>query len=686
MRRRGDEVKQAWGARTLWAAIAVVLLVTAACGGESPADGTGGSPETTAPEGRSWAGKEPAPEFPGGLSWFNVDAPVELEDLRGKMVLLDFWTLGCINCQHIVPDLERLEEEFADSLVVIGVHSGKYATEHSDESVEDAVHRLGIEHPVVNDPDLVFWERYGANAWPTLMLIDPAGKLVGAHAGEGVYDLFQPILSSLEQEFADAIDRTPFPVNPEQRVAATVLKYPGAIAADPANRRLYIADSGHNRVLVANLKGELQQAIGTGQAGFADGGADEATFNQPHGLALSADGRTLYVADTRNHAIREVDTANGDVRTIAGTGNRAERLPRAGADPRETALASPWGLASHEGRLYIGMAGVHQLWSMDPEGNSIEVFAGTSREGINDGARLTEATLAQPSGLTAGQGYLYWVDPEASAARRVGFGDEALVDTLIGTGLFDYGNEDGGPGEGQLQHPQGIVFANEALYIADTYNHAVRTLNPGSRTLRTLAGTMERGWNDGAGSDAQFDEPGGITYADGVLYVADTNNHLVRVVDPDTGTTGTLQLTNIEAIEGARGPGNRVEFIIPKQRVAPGFANLQLRVAAPEGHHLNSLAPSRFELRSSNGEVIHLGEDEVSWSSDEQAVEVPVPVELAEGETTLTASGEAYFCRDGQEALCLITRVEVVAPIEVAEGAEGGEVRIEVTLPDGDAS
>lgn len=664
----------------------LVPLLLFACGGSSePTEGgppESGSAATTPSSDRTWAGTDPAYEFPEGLAWFNVDQPLTLESLRGKMVVLDFWTQGCINCHHIVPDLQRLEQEFAETLVVVGVHSGKYATEQEDESIREAIARLNLEHPVVNDDDFVFWERYAIRAWPTTVVIDPAGNIVGYHEGEGVYQVLQPILASLEQEFSGKLDRTPAPVALDAVSVSTVLRYPGALATDEENGRLYIADSGHDRVLVSNLTGDLQRAIGSGEAGFADGDAGEARFRQPHGLAVSEDGSTLYIADTRNHAIRAVDTGTWEVRTIAGTGNRLSMFPQPGADPIEVDLASPWGLTVVGQKLYIGMAGVHQIWVMDLEANSIEVFAGTSREGLDDGERLHMATLAQPSGLTHDEGFLYWVDPEASAARRVGYGSESLVDTLVGTGLFDYGNEDGSPGEGQLQHPQDIVYLNGTLYIADTYNHAIRALDPGTRELTTIAGSGERAWTDGPGREAQFDEPGGIAAANGLLYVADTNNHLIRVIEPAGGMVSTMQLANIGAI-GPGGAGRPVITELQTQEVAPGMANIRFRISAPPGYQLNSLAPSRLTLHSSNNAVIELGEPEIAWSSDEGVVDVPVPVSLSEGQGTVTASGEAYYCETGATELCFITRIEITAPVHVRPGAPGGEVVVAYELPPG---
>jgi sugar lactone lactonase YvrE len=679
--------------RSLWnrgrvrriAPILAAALCAAACttGSIGPAPTSEVYVPTPGPsqQPRSWAGSDPAPPFPDGLAWFNVRSPLTLRDLRGKVVVLDFWTLGCINCQHIIPDLKRLEAEFGDALAVIGVHSGKYDTEHDDTSIREAIRRYGLEHPVVNDPDFIFWRRFGARAWPTLVIIDPAGNLVGYHAGEGVYPLFQPILASLVAEFeaAGTIDRTPLPIAGEAAAVATILRYPADVVADEAAGRLYIADSGHNRILVATLDGALERVIGDGTEGFADGAAAEARFRQPQGLGLSSDGRTLFVADTRNHAVRAVDLATGDVTTIAGTGAQLERLPGPGARGRDSALASPWDVVERHGRLYISMAGVHQVWVLDLASGLIEPFAGTSREGVDDGDRRTMATLAQPSGIDAGGEQLYWVDPEGSAVRRLPLDGSGPVETLAGTGLFDFGDIDGDRRSARLQHPQGIAVAAGRLFIADTYNHKIKLVDPERGGATTFAGS-ERGRADGPADAARFDEPAGLSVAHGRLYVADTNNHAIRVVDIETGETSTLRLSNLEV--AAPRDGGLPREVLPRVQAAPGVSTLRVTISAPAGHHLNALAPGKLSLSVADPGVLRLGEHDLSWSSDDAFVSLIVPVELSPGETTLTGVLQAYYCLDGAEALCFVHRAELALPVNVAGGTAAG-IRLDYLLPSG---
>ncbi|MGE3077365.1 MAG: thioredoxin-like domain-containing protein [Dehalococcoidia bacterium] len=630
---------------------------------------------------KSWAGTDPAPAIPTGVTWFNVQRPITLDGLKGSVVLLDFWTLGCINCQHIIPDLKRLESEFGDKLVVIGVHSGKYATEHDDDSIRDAIKRYGLEHPVVNDPDFVIWRAFGASAWPTLVLIDPAGNLVGGHAGEGVYELFQPIIQSLVDEFSatGVLKPAAVPLSLDSSPATAVLSYPGKALADAASNRLYVADSGNDRIVVSTLSGELIAAIGNGKEGFADGASDEAEFRQPQGLALSDDGKTLFVADTRNHAIRAVDTTTFVVKTIAGTGQQLSMLPGPDSEARKTALSSPWDVVEVNGTLFISMAGIHQLWAMNVAAGTISVFAGTSREGIDDGNRRSMATLAQPSGITTDGKNIYWVDPESSSVRVTAADGSEDVKTLVGTGLFDYGADDGRGTKAQLQHAQGVTYDDGALYISDTYNHRLRVYDITSQEVGTAAGS-DRGWADGVAGKAKLDEPGGLSAANGKLYIADTNNHLVRVFDLASGQLSTLTFTNLAAIANAS-PGQATHVDLPAVTVSPGATNLRLVFSSPQTFHLNGAAPSKATLTSSNPSVLRTGESEITWNSDDSSVILPIPVALSEGTADLTISASVYYCRTGAEALCFIGQFELVVPVTVSSSSTVGEIAVSYELP-----
>ncbi len=675
------------GARRLWRAglgtIAAGVLAASACGGNDAVEpqATQAAPTPAAPA-ESYAGTDPAPAFPDGLTWFNVSEPLTFEKLRGKIVMLDFWTQGCINCQHIIPDLNRLEEEFGHSLAVIGVHSGKYSEEQEDEAVAEAIARYGLKHPVVNDPRFTVWRQWGARAWPTIVVIDPRGNVVGGRAGEGVYNVFQPIIASLHAEFTrlGLIDETPLPLALQTIVASTFLSFPSEVLADEAGGRLFIADAGHHRIVVTDLEGVVRGAYGSGEPGLVDGGPAEARFRDPQGLELSPDGRTLWVADTRNHAIRALDLTTGEVTTIAGSGKKAFSLVE-GDPPASTRLNSPWDLHEHDGTLYIAMAGAHQIWALDLELDLLSVFAGTRWEDIGDGHRLDTATLAQPSGITGDATHLYWVDAESSSLRRVPYEGIGEVETLLGTGLFDWGDRDGPAATAQIQHAQGLALGDGVIYIADTYNHKLRAFTLADGAVATVAGEGTRGWVDAAGAGAAFEEPNSLSLARGRLYLADTGNHVIRVIDPASTEVTTLSLSNLAAAIPRLSDDGILRVRLPTQVVTPGAGTLRITFRSPPDFHLNSAAPSRLTLATNSESVAALGETLLTWKTDEAAITIPVPIELRAGEAEIAGEGVVYYCRTGEEALCQIQQLQLTAPVRVSAGAITGEIAVEYLLP-----
>ena len=482
-----------------------------------------------------------APEFPTGLDWFNVAAPLSLRALRGKVVLLDFWTYGCINCLHIIPDLKRLEEKYRAELVVVGVHSAKFTNERRGENLRRILVRYDVDHPVVNDERFEIWREYGARAWPTQVLIDPEGYLVGTASGEGNGEAFDRAIAAVIQVFEaqGKIDRTPVTLSPErERLQMGTLAFPGKVLADETSDRLFIADSNHHRLLICTLDGAVVDAAGSGGFGWTDGAFDDACFYRPQGLAL--DGQTLYVADTENHVIRAVDLNARQVATIAGTGRQAAWGGIGGAS-RETSLSSPWDLQLATRLLFIAMAGLHQVWMLDLDRGLVMSYAGSGREARVDGP-ADEAAFAQPSGLSLHHSTLYVADSESNIIRAIALPPSNDVQTLAGGDLFEFGDRDGTGDDVRLQHPLGVAWAGGAVYIADTYNHKIKRLDPTTRRVLTFAGTGEAGLADGAASQARFYEPGGLSATSTSLYIADTNNHAIRRVSLADGSTTTLEI------------------------------------------------------------------------------------------------------------------------------------------------
>lgn len=677
--------------RKIVIAVAVGFLLSA-CTAEAP-ETTPTSTEQTPSEPTassqepSLAGTVPAPEFPIGLDWLNTEQPLTLAQLQGKLVLLDFWTYGCVNCMHVIPDLKQLEAEYPEELVVIGVHSAKFDNEGLTENIRQVIIRYGIEHPVVNDHEFAVWNTWGASAWPSSVLIDPSGNAVLGHRGEGVYRVYKPLIEGLVQEFDEAglIDRSPLALKLEREGRApTVLSFPGKVLVDEDRGRLFISDTGNHRLLIIELAtGQVLDVIGGTEPGFLNGSYQVAAFHDPQGLALSADGAQLYVADSSNHAIRLIDLEVRTIDTLVGTGKQAQSYPPQGGIAPNVDLSSPWDLELEGDQLFIAMAGSHQIWSLDLESGSINSLVGSGREGTLDGP-LEASELAQPSGLALDRfGRLFFADSESSSIRWADLAEGGEVWTAVGSGrsLFDFGDQDGFGPEVRLQHPLGVVSYEDRVYVADTYNSKIKRLDPEARVIETLFGD-EQGWRDGA--EALFYEPGGLDAAGGKLYVADTNNHAIRIIDLENGETNTLVISGIEAFLPASDfTGTVVE--LDSVTLAPGTGMLMLDLILPQGYKVNDIAPSSM-IWTIEGDIVESVHD-ADWII--VGPEFPIDKELtfSEGIGRLSGDLTLYYCESEKDTFCLIERVRIILPLLVDQGgADAVHILYEVLLPEGFSS
>jgi thiol-disulfide isomerase/thioredoxin len=574
-----------------------------------------------------------------GRGWLNTGGrTLSLADLRGTFVLLDFWTFCCVNCLHVLDELRELEEAHRDVLVVIGVHSPKFPHEADPHALAEAVERYEVHHPVLDDPDLTTWQAYTARAWPTLVLIDPEGYVVAHLSGEGHAAGLEALLSTLlpQHEANGTLHRGDGPYVPPPP-AATNLRYPGGLLRLPDG--VLVSDTAHHQIvrLADDLSTEVAR-YGTGERGLRDG--TEPRFSSPLGLlALPAEvaarvGYDVVVADSTNHALRGLSLATGEVTTVAGTG-RQLRL-RTGAGPaREQDLSTPWDVAWWQDRVVVAMAGVHQLWWFDPVAATVGVLAGTSHEGLVDGAP-GEAWFAQPSGLSVdrslGADALWVADSETSALRRVSADG---VETVVGEGLFDFGHRDGPAGQARLQHPLAVeVLADGSVAIADTYNGAIRRYADGQ--VSTIAEGLS--------------EPAALVAAGDVLLVAE-GHRITRVP--------------IGAAARVDGPAQRTTR--PAVELAPGPVRVVVRFTPPPGHKLDD----------SFGDPV--------WTSVSAAPE-PVSgggrraglertVELAQ-DGTLSVSAQAAAC-DEADGVCRLYQQDWGVPYRLVAGG-GSELVLDL--------
>ncbi len=425
----------------------------------------------------------------------------------------------------MLPQLRELELKYPNELVVIGVESGKYHAERVTSRIKDASLRLDSAHPVVNDRQFRTWRSYAVSAWPTLVAIDPAGYVVGSHAGEFTAEALSTFIDG---QIATArekgtLNEQPIHFSPD---APTIepgrLRYPGKIIIE--GDRIAIADSGNHCVIIGKLDASgmhmtVETTAGDGEPGFRDG--VDGRMHSPQGMAFA--GEMLYVADTENHSIRSIDAKSGEIRTVAGTGSQL----RTRADQKAGALSSPWDVVLHGEILFIAMAGTHQLWAFDTRSKELRVHSGMGGEDIRDDTHQ-DALLAQPMGITVSGDNLYFADSESSAIRRADVSADGSVRTIVGTGLFDFGDVDGTGDDVRLQHPQGAAMFGREIIVADSYNDALKVVDPETRTSKT--------WLSG------LHEPEGVACTGTHVYIADTNAHRIVVVDRETKALAELTL------------------------------------------------------------------------------------------------------------------------------------------------
>ena len=654
------------------------------------------------PAASPFARRFPAPSLDGGVEWINTAGPIDLKQLRGKFVILDFWTYCCINCMHILPELKKLEQTYPNEIVVIGVHSAKFDNEQDSKNIREAVERYEIEHPVVNDARHVIWQKYEIQSWPSLCVIDPEGNLVARNSGELDFEtldgFFKRVLPHYKEN--NLLKPSPPPLTGQQAgmpAPDTALRYPGTLVADEKADRLYISDSNHNRIVVSQLDGTLIETIGSGQIGEADGSYTEATFDHPQGLALDKD--TLYVADTENHLLRKVDLKKKQVSTIAGVGKQARpssgEFFEGGGPGRligralKTPLNSPWALWVRGRELYIAMAGPHQIWRMSLARNEIGPFAGNGREDVVDGPHLPTApydlgasSFAQPSGLASDGKVLYVADSEGSSIRAVPFDSAQPVTTVVGSAwspvgrLFLFGDVDGQGQQVRLQHALGVLYHDKLLYVADTYNNKIKAVDPARGTSVTLAGTGKPGAAD---APAEFDEPTGLAYAAGKLYVADTNNHAIRTIDLENGNqVATLEIKGLEPPVAKKieftptFPGaKQVDLPAVTLKPADGKVRLQVDLALPEGYKINPLAPLRYLVNAAgaNGPLDRQTFGKLARVEKPSAkFDIDLPAS-GDGSETVEVSLAYYYCQEGSEGLCKAGSVVWKLPLTLSAAA-----------------
>lgn len=597
------------------------------------------------------------PGFDGATAWLNVDHPLTKEDVRGRAVVVDFWTSCCINCLHTIPTLKRLEEAFrGQPLVVVGVHSPKFETEKRSDRLRDIVRDNRIEHPIAVDGDMAIWKEWGVEAWPTVAVLDTSSRVVWATSGEpDGKDLRRVVATVLAEGKAEGrLAKGEIRGARPERDTAGALRYPGKVLALEGGG-IAIADTGHDRVVLLDKTGALEAVVGSGSAGRVDGDYASASFNRPQGLTEVGD--DLYVADTGNHMIRRIDRKAKAVRTAAGTGELG--YVRFSEDPvlaRSVSLRSPWDLLHLKGTIYVALAGSHQIAAFDPAKGTIRGFAGSGLEARQDGDRWTSA-FAQPSALATDGKELFVLDSETSSVRAIDLA-RAEVRTIVGEDLFVFGDKDGDRSVARLQHPIGMAYGDGALWVADTYNSKLKRVDPATGAVRTaLAG--------------ELDEPSGLSISAQTAIIADTNHHrIVRYPIKGGGAAQAVVIAGLTAPEDAGASVAAPTRIDPKDPVAslgtlriPAGKASRVRIIwqAPPGTSVNAEAPVKLSWVEMRGLTSLPQAIRMKGAYAQSGVELTLEPSSGAKEGSLSGVLELVTCDSETHRVCVPIRRTVQA-------------------------
>ncbi|XDV44331.1 hypothetical protein PO909_012631 [Leuciscus waleckii] len=664
------------------------------------------------------------PDFEDGLEWLNTDRPLSLrKELSGKVVVLDFFTYCCINCMHLLPDLHHLEQSYSieDGLVVVGVHSAKFPNEKILQNIRSAVLRYDITHPVVNDSDARLWQELEVSCWPTLVLLGPRGNLLFSLVGEGHRErLFLFTAAALKHYREQGLlkDHGVGIRLYRDSLPPSILSFPGKIAMDPSSKRLAIADTGHHRILVVSSTGQVLHSVGGPSSGRRDGNLSEAQFSSPQGVFIKGD--TVYVADTENHLVRKINLSEGKVSTLAGTGVQGTDKEGGALGPQQP-ISSPWDvtLGNTGGDiLWIAMAGTHQIWALfledgklpkgsDSKKGTCVCFAGSGNEENRNNSYPHKAGLAQPSGLalapTEPWKCLFIADSESSTIRSLSLKDGAVKHVVGGErdpmNLFAFGDVDGKGIDAKLQHPLGVSWNEDSslLYVADSYNHKIKEVDPKTKQCRLLAGTGEAGNGIGPGFlESSFNEPGGLCVGEGgkLLYVADTNNHHIKVLDLETKTVSlfpivgkpevdsilTTATSNTPAVKKLpKLPKSAPVLTMPSITVSSGQSvTLLLKLALPTGTKLTEEAPSFWSLSAEGNEWLLEGRavtGSIGDLSEPISIVSSIPATPASPDPTLRLDAWVYYCLSKGGA-CMMKAVSFRQPLLIGSTSQEGSVAV----------
>jgi thiol-disulfide isomerase/thioredoxin len=595
--------------------------------------------------------------------WFNISKPLTKEDLKDRIILLDFWTYACVNCVQTFPEIKKLEEQFGSKLLVIGVHSGKFSNEKNSAQIRNAILKYDISHPVVNDPDFKIWQNFNVDSWPTFILLNPHGRVVETYVGENEAIKIKADVKKLISKFKYNLSREPLPIVLEKNdLIRNVLDFPTQMTYAPdftyKSRHvpvIFIANSGQNNIVATSLSGEIILRIGsTTKSGFSDGSFDAATFKSPQGMIY--DSGKLYVADTGNHALRVIDFKEGKVSTLIGSGQRGDIVDSDSEFPvtRDFSLASPSDIEffPDKNNIAIANSGTHQILTYNLRKQTIAVLAGNGSEGLDDG-KYPDNALAQTADMSVYGRKLYFIDSESSSLRVLD--ENKNVKTLIGKGLFDFGHVNGDKNSALMQHPLGLLVDDTGAYISDSFNHVIRKYDFATGQIRDLVGAKKAGEGLGGASSTQFNQPEGIIAILDRFYIADSNNNRIVIVG-----RGNLNSEILDVIPPLKLPKEGfLEYMPNLERVesisVKSDSEITIKINLKSGWKINERGPSFINLLEMTGNKEANLLSSFDWH---QVKNKEMKLQKLQQGKDYILQGVIYFCEDKKNALCYVKSYE----------------------------
>lgn len=623
-----------------------------------------------------------AGSFDGATAWLNVDHAVTTSELKGHVVVVDFWTSCCINCIHTLPVLAAIEKQFeAEPVVVVGVHSPKFDAESERERLRSIVQEYSIAHPVAVDGSMKVWNAWGVQSWPSVFVIDAHGRIVWNRGGEpDREELASVVRSALAESAKDgSIKRDKIAGLRPEKDGSGALAFPGKVVA-LADGSLAITDSGHHRIVFTDPSGKVTDVVGTGLAGKTDGSYGEASFRKPQGLAQIGD--VVYVADTENHEIRAIDRRAKTVTTVAGTGELGHDPLHETAPAKTTALRSPWDLLAIGSTVYVALAGSHQIGLFDPKAGTIRAFAGDGRERRKDGPAL-ESSFAQPSGLASDGTQLFVADSETSSIRAIDLKTGA-VRTIVGKDLFVFGDVDGTGDVVRLQHPIGIAYGKGSIWVSDTYNSKIKRIDPATGKTQTFAGGSDR---------KELFEPAGLAFRGDEVVVADTNHHRVIAFPIAGGASRPFALADLTAPSRGVAVAQATERprAKPEERLRiaevpianAGVSKVHVAFQTPPGTGVNEDAPFRARWIESSGVAQPPAELRAKGGEVQKGFDFSIVPAAGADRVHLVGDVDLVICDIATHRVCLPIRRELELSFRTEKVAPPPHVTF--ALPDANA-